>query len=222
MPTWVYPRESGETANAGSGAVFEAGLSPRVRGNPGALSDAKAVKGSIPASAGKPTGVMRFDAGVRVYPRECGETDAGGICSRRREGLSPRVRGNQRAKCAGCGSPGSIPASAGKPDAQDRCGDQAGVYPRECGETGRRWTTKLSMTGLSPRVRGNRLPQSIQRSSPGSIPASAGKPSTGSRLTGSSRVYPRECGETVVEEVGRLIHLGLSPRVRGNHRQVPG
>ena len=50
----VYPRVCGGTAADGLMPYDEAGLSPRVRGNPGALDLGRAADRSIPACAGEP------------------------------------------------------------------------------------------------------------------------------------------------------------------------
>ena len=72
------------------------------------------------------------------------------------------------------------------------------------------------ITGLSPRVRGNRLLRGAPTKSRGSIPASAGKPQIARRLSSGPGVYPRECGETVQTRLTGAALAGLSPRVRGN------
>ena len=70
--------------------------------------------------------------------------------------------------------------------------------------------------GLSPRVRGNRLPPAGVEVLDRSIPARAGEPRTGTPAGRWPRVYPRACGGTGALDQ-RLVALnGLSPRVRGN------
>ena len=49
-----------------------------------------------------------------------------------------------------------------------------------------------------------------------SIPASAGEPISSSAANFLSAVYPRECGGTFGGAGSKQVHLGLSPRVRGN------
>ena len=92
-----------------------AGLSPRVRGNPGHYPSANRSKGSIPACAGEPFGQHGLRPAGWVYPRVCGGTSlvtaAGPILS----GLSPRVRGNPGHYPSANRSKGSIPACAGEP-----------------------------------------------------------------------------------------------------------
>ena len=82
------------------------------------------------------------------------------------------------------------------------------VYPRVCGGTIPKTDKMLTVTGLSPRVRGNLAQRRMHRPNLGSIPACAGEPSRSSN----------PC----------LRAWGLSPRVRGNPkasvngRAVPG
>ena len=73
----------------------------------------------------------------------------------RRQGLSPRVRGNHYAARQRRGDGGSIPACAGEPICSLRSWIPTGVYPRVCGGTRERATEGAKREGLSPRVRGN-------------------------------------------------------------------
>ena len=87
---------------------------------------------------------------------------------------------------------GSIPACAGEPRWKCSWTGTNTVYPRVCGGTKALETAGRKVSGLSPRVRGNRSPWG--------------------RLT----VYPRVCGGTAPAMVVGALTLGLSPRVRGN------
>ena len=70
------------------------------------------------------------------------------------------------------------------------------VYPRGCGGTTIAAFPKLSIQGLSPRVRGNLLLADRLRAGKGSIPAGAGEPELVQVSQILSRVYPRGCGGT--------------------------
>ena len=252
----VYPRACGGTWPGRSSGLPRMGLSPRVRGNlhrvPHQRRPARSIParagnrqaqifrrrsiGSIPARAGEPAR-RRCTAGpFAVYPRACGRTL---ICSAPgavREGLSPRVRGNQGVRSRRVGAGGSIPARAGEPGVQKRMSEPPRVYPRACGGTSviafsRRRTevypracggtknapgSKRTNSGLSPRVRGNpgqRLPAQVH---PGSIPARAGEPGIRPPLRRCRTVYPRACGGTISSFMLSSSANGLSPRVRGN------
>ena len=198
----VYPRECGGTQIAPHPQECLEGLSPRVRGNhrryQGRLHDRR----SIPASAGEPEANQR-----------------GGLVFR---GLSPRVRGNQIRAARLLRVSGSIPASAGEPTMATRWMCRHGVYPRECGGTKGRWIGQMTCYGLSPRVRGNPIGPVAGGAHRGSIPASAGEPSSSSSRSSDSEVYPRECGGTIGRTGQSHRALGLSPRVRGNPTSVHG
>ena len=70
----VYPRVCGGTACPFTPAVLDAGLSPRVRGNPTATDATALGSGSIPACAGEPASRPPAACPARVYPRVCGGT----------------------------------------------------------------------------------------------------------------------------------------------------
>ena len=108
-------------------------------------------------------------------------------------------------------------ASAGEPRTRriDRRGCR--VYPRECGGTRASVFPTPCVRGLSPRVRGNPGSEGRGGVPAGSIPASAGEPRKRGPRRRSRRVYPRECGGTLLGRLGIINNLGLSPRVRGNH-----
>ena len=89
-----------------------------------------------------------------------------------------------------------------------------------CGGTWSRSSTGGRATGLSPRVRGNHRATARHDTRQRSIPACAGEPFTGCRLTTRCRVYPRVCGGTKGRSRLFWISWGLSPRVRGNLDQA--
>ena len=105
------------------------------------------------------------------------------------------------------------------------------VYPRVCGGTTIRARRTSSISGLSPRVRGNPFHHTSSPTEIGSIPACAGEPQTPSPSNCRRRVYPRVCGGTREATRQPQAARGLSPRVRGNrayrrhparlHRSIP-
>ncbi len=173
---------------------------------------------------------------AQVYPRVCGGTRLFLARSVRRNGLSPRVRGNPNGLLEPEILRGSIPACAGEPPSLVANWCRNGVYPRVCGGTlVRHWdtlksqglsprvrgtSTKLLMLfvlmGLSPRVRGNRADGEDDPRHRGSIPACAGEPRGRRRRGRCGRVYPRVCGGTSAGGTFSARIRGLSPRVRGN------
>ena len=94
------------------------------------------------------------------------------------------------------------------------------VYPRVYGGTGVRVDQERSNTGLSPRVRGNQSQTGEAGALIGSIPACTGEPYRPAGRKRQRRVYPRVYGGTSGRNRTRQPSAGLSPRVRGNPRQV--
>ena len=172
----VYPRVCGGTVTRSGCPGFLKGLSPRVRGNPGAVPVGTGPARSIPACAGEP----RLEQGggelVQVYPRVCGGTPGWITSGAGRPGLSPRVRGNPAAVGQAAEHRGSIPACAGEPRAGAEPPLAGEVYPRVCGGTFVRQSEGRTAVGLSPRVRGNRRAAHLVIPHRRSIPACAGEP----------------------------------------------
>ena len=192
------------------------GLSPRMRGNRDAQHHQPDAPGSIPAYAGEPAAGRGRSLPPTVYPRVCGGTQASAGIGAKAEGLSPRMRGNHWLGGGRGAGGGSIPAYAGEPRFLLTECDKMTVYPRVCGGTPCRITCHLSVSGLSPRMRGNRPAVWRGLRWAGSIPAYAGEPSGRMAPAGSSGVYPRVCGGTGADPVRVGDSGGLSPRMRGN------
>ena len=171
---------------------------------------------SIPACAGEPLGSVPLLYTTEVYPRVCGGTHEGQQPGGGIRGLSPRVRGN----LARCRQPRnrrrSIPACAGEPATGSWAIYPGPVYPRVCGGTTSAPLKPKSVSGLSPRVRGNplKLPRRLGRGR--SIPACAGEPTRYLGHSVDTTVYPRVCGGTIADLLAETANNGLSPRVRGN------
>ena len=192
------------------------GLSPRVRGNQVLAVRRTFPCGSIPARAGEPRACLPSRCRGGVYPRACGGTMSRCIEGWDLQGLSPRVRGNQRCSKSVISFSGSIPARAGEPSTRCRRTRWFRVYPRACGGTADEAAGFTLGQGLSPRVRGNRLDRREEDDIEGSIPARAGEPQSVSMSARYLRVYPRACGGTRRHHHAGAACPGLSPRVRGN------
>ena len=176
--------------------------------------------GLFPARAGEPAAGASVACSCGVYPRACGGTGGSGNIPSSVPGLSPRVRGNRLSVALGRGNGRSIPARAGEPCWMRWYSSPLGVYPRACGGTVSFKRSITSVTGLSPRVRGNPATPQWAKITTRSIPARAGEPHAAG--TGRRRVwvYPRACGGTHhLNHVGNVEH-GLSPRVRGNRSPI--
>ena len=212
----VYPRVCGATtANAYRTAAVQ-GLSPRVRGNLSLAEPQTSHRRSIPACAGQPAPRRQLEGSLRVYPRVCGATRSKSCGDLPWSGLSPRVRGNRDDHSSTYGHLRSIPACAGQPAASKPRKDVRKVYPRVCGATEYRPVVALPLSGLSPRVRGNQIPDLLAAGQVGSIPACAGQPLVAGVAGVVGTVYPRVCGATTTGGVCVNLPVGLSPRVRGN------
>ena len=153
--TWVYPRACGGTCVTMLPPSSVCGLSPRLRGNlvTGIINGR--CNGSIPAPAGEPSNAPLKDARSRVYPRACGGTKVAFAAQQVAQGLSPRLRGNQRGNGRLRLRSGSIPAPAGEPMRVSSTRIRSWVYPRACGGTTLQARKYRHACGLSPRLRGN-------------------------------------------------------------------
>ena len=171
---------------------------------------------SIPACAGEPRRQDHRIPQRRVYPRVCGGTNLVAGDAARREGLSPRVRGNLVGTAGPPAEPRSIPACAGEPSPPRYPAPSQRVYPRVCGGTAVGPPPTAPLKGLSPRVRGNHTAGLDIVDAVGSIPACAGEPARPADARHRLPVYPRVCGGTAPAGITRPVAQGLSPRVRGN------
>ena len=187
-----------------------------MRGNPAAALGERIHQGSIPACAGEPRPNASNALTVPVYPRVCGGTADGITPAQVRQGLSPRVRGNPSQSADADAGDRSIPACAGEPLVRRNWRVNSRVYPRVCGGTLRLPAISCRAPGLSPRVRGNRLPPAGISAAPRSIPACAGEPCVEVSRVIRLAVYPRVCGGTRGDSADQEARIGLSPRVRGN------
>ena len=202
MPRRVYPRVCGGARLAGD-RLAEMGSIPACAGEPVKRSDDPPSLGSIPACAGEPIGyrvtvprtgsipacageptIVAYLARItqRVYPRVCG---GAGLRDRIEHlvGLSPRVRGSQRALSC-------MPVEGLSPRVRGSQPDgPRWVYPRECGGA----RSSCHAYGSIPASAGEAV-LSSRAMSLGSIPASAGEPCA--RSCYDLRVYPRVCGGT--------------------------
>ena len=116
-----------------------------------------------------------------------------------------------------CPWPRSIPAWAGKPGRRWTMEAAVGeVHPRVGGETRSTRARSAPASGPSPRGRVDRLHGRHDSLPVGSIPAWAGKPSSGASSSMSVPVHPRVGGETDPRESTGLYLRGPSPRGRGN------
>ena len=172
----VYPRARGGTRFTSFPQYSSQGLSPRTRGNQTLVVGSEEDAGSIPAHAGEPSRWGALPLSGTVYPRARGGTGPGKPVSEKRQGLSPRTRGN-RTGLSGCEDyTRSIPAHAGEPLKSCPSARATGVYPRARGGTRTASRYIAPSWGLSPRTRGNLGVDGLRPLRVGSIPAHAGEP----------------------------------------------
>ena len=218
----VYPRASGGTRCSWWPAARLPGLSPRERGNPSRYGPGRMAVRSIPARAGEPHGPAVHGRTAQVYPRASGGTVTSLAMVSPKAGLSPRERGNHGTGRQQRAGGRSIPARAGEPGGTRRPATGSTVYPRASGGTVWRRYIPISIDGLSPRERGNRLESAAPAAGQRSIPARAGEPQPSVRIPRRSWVYPRASGGTGVSPRAAGQCAGLSPRERGNPLRLFG
>ncbi|TWB64424.1 hypothetical protein FBZ92_101320 [Nitrospirillum viridazoti] len=153
----VYPRACGETRSSSRHRMAWTGVSPRLRGNQGLQERIGLVVGCIPAPAGKPARGRAGQVADWVYPRACGGTLDSLNEEQASAGVSPRLRGNPSTISWVMTVLGCIPAPAGEPYRPVLPFCQTRVYPRACGGTSYVDNSQNNLSGVSPRLRGNRL-----------------------------------------------------------------
>ena len=147
----------------------------------------------------------------------CGEHPDAPICSRKRRGSSPRVRGTPARRECGGAVLRFIPACAGNTrECQVRRFSTA-VHPRVCGEHAGASGGGVLVVGSSPRVRGTRMSDLQPAAAERFIPACAGNTISEPGTANPSPVHPRVCGEHAETLAFRRLLHGSSPRVRGTH-----
>ena len=199
----------------------DTGSSPRVRGKLDALQALDRLVRLIPACAGKTVHVPRCDRGRGAHPRVCGENRRARMAGVSPRGSSPRVRGKRQRRRRDPRRRRLIPACAGKTPASRRARQGRRAHPRVCGENSMRPPVAASVSGSSPRVRGKRGGGPGRTSSPGLIPACAGKTRTCSSAARTTRAHPRVCGENTSTGSPGRTRGGSSPRVRGKRQGGP-
>ena len=174
----VHPRERGGAGDVWYRRRAGDGPSPRARGSRDVPIAALLAHGSIPASAGEPPSGRTCHARQRVHPRERGGAAANAARHGAVAGPSPRARGSPRSSRCAASARRSIPASAGEPMRLRGCRLKARVHPRERGGAMMRRDDGWLRMGPSPRARGSREAACREPARRGSIPASAGEPSS--------------------------------------------
>ena len=217
----MHPRERGGIFDTFHASTGWPGASPRARGNRIRPRRPLIRIGCIPASAGESPSADLPPSERGVHPRERGGIDWLLRRGLRRQGASPRARGN----LLGTGWPvcwvGCIPASAGESHHASPAPPASRVHPRERGGIGHSGVSPSHAQGASPRARGNRVNTRLAPSTAGCIPASAGESPANDDSKSIDRVHPRERGGISAGVYHSLFPLGASPRARGNRPHRP-
>ena len=213
--TTVYPRVGGGNAMMSARESEYVGLSPRGRGKQPRREAFELKRGSIPAWAGETWPTIRIKPIVAVYPRVGGGNVRAHVRVVCRPGLSPRGRGKLSPLPLKDAVAGSIPAWAGETDTARHMFLEESVYPRVGGGNNMQTTEKLLRGGLSPRGRGKPSAVLTDGVQAGSIPAWAGETRACCAVSLSHSVYPRVGGGNYLQEQGKKVDMGLSPRGRG-------
>ena len=171
----AHPRVYGENGRAFALVLTVRGSSPRVRGKLYSTTPCCALRGLIPACAGKTAQRESRRRQRAAHPRVCGENMHWEKEEALRAGSSPRVRGKLHGALDETSYSGLIPACAGKTWRESDSPAIGWAHPRVCGENSASLRVARSMEGSSPRVRGKLLSRSPCGRTVGLIPACAGK-----------------------------------------------
>ena len=171
----AHPRSRGENSDHGLAGGEDAGSSPLTRGKRPAQQPRNALRGLIPAHAGKTRLRRPTPAWTRAHPRSRGENQNGEETTPPRKGSSPLTRGKRAGSRTRANGWRAHPRSRGE---NDIC--------LSMGTEGR---------GSSPLTRGKRRPCWARRPRPGLIPAHAGKTRRSTVSHSTPRAHPRSRGE---------------------------
>ena len=211
----AHPRSRGENPGHSTKKAATRGSSPLTRGKHLATDTLPGDSGLIPAHAGKtaPRATLAFRA--RAHPRSRGENLQGLIICARSCGSSPLTRGKRYPVSVHRPLSRLIPAHAGKTRRRRHRGGYSGAHPRSRGENGRRGAPTGSPAGSSPLTRGKPGRVGVKRSSPGLIPAHAGKTSEMLVSISINPAHPRSRGENYQVPLFGTASRGSSPLTRG-------
>ena len=173
----------------------------------------------IPARAGKTVARLRRRDHPKAHPRSRGENLLHVGIGHGAAGSSPLARGKPWNGLDADGTPGLIPARAGKTTAARRRGRETWAHPRSRGENGLLSCARAGTGGSSPLARGKRDPGGDADRVEGLIPARAGK--TYPRCGGQSpaEAHPRSRGENMRGSGACSTGTGSSPLARGKHEE---
>ena len=220
MSIGAHPRSRGENEGERGAGGHGHGSSPLTRGKHERPERGRDARRLIPAHAGKTRSPKPRAARSRAHPRSRGENREAGDKHIGPAGSSPLTRGKPGENGKYCRTSRLIPAHAGKTTRSWITVVDEGAHPRSRGENGTRPGHSRDARGSSPLTRGKRSAATSADSTPGLIPAHAGKTCgrTGART--HARAHPRSRGENRSFAIRSAPRPGSSPLTRGKrHHQ---
>ena len=214
-PSRAHPRSRGENSPTGGATVSSEGSSPLTRGKLYPSVQFRALRGLIPAHAGKTRSTASSTRSPPAHPRSRGENRCACLGVRVVPGSSPLTRGKRELFGADAERRGLIPAHAGKTVEGGAHEVRLPAHPRSRGENGATMDKIVALVGSSPLTRGKREGHGRAVSLPGLIPAHAGKTVWPVVRGQYAQAHPRSRGEN--RDVGRVRRTGQgsSPLTRG-------
>ena len=191
----AHPRSRGENSTLGTWCPPTRGSSPLTRGKQRSGLRYGAVRGLIPAHAGKTIGEVAEVVADGAHPRSCGENPFSTSMAGRGMGSSPLTRGKRTYQERVMVRAGLIPAHAGKTPPRTGATRPTRAHPRSRGENVGGDPQELPNLGSSPLTRGKPRPRH-----PEHVPGVA---------------HPRSRGENAawLDDLG--VPPGSSPLTRG-------
>ena len=239
----AHPRVGGENRDLDAHCPSLPGSSPRGRGKHSASMRIDRRAGLIPAWAGKTRQATKRALPSKAHPRVGGENPRCYRVRPRNGGSSPRGRGKRQQAGKTLDVLGLIPAWAGKTDSchsirhppcwlipawagkttYQNVNDAATeAHPRVGGENETEAGIEVAARGSSPRGRGKPASTPRAETSPGLIPAWAGKTRRRRRRARTLRAHPRVGGENPRTTRAPRTRTGSSPRGRGKRPLTNG
>ena len=191
------------------------GSSPLTRGKQSRQPSVRAIRGLIPAHAGKTSAITTILETLGAHPRSRGENIYVDWQTLHSAGSSPLTRGKRRDNLDSDREDGLIPTHAGKTPACPSPFYRRWAHPRSRGENTAIPRRCVSRRGSSPLTRGKRHVVPPRRIHQGLIPAHAGKTSASPYGTARKWAHPRSYGENGFIQVASPANEGSSPLMRG-------
>ena len=216
----AHPRSRGENHGLCTGKSTRLGSSPLTRGKLKIISDIRAMRGLIPAHAGKTSTARSRVRRRAAHPRSRGENKAADELVFTARGSSPLTRGKRQALFSTRPPRGLIPAHAGKTPRARLVVGRLRAHPRSRGENMAITAAKKLSDGSSPLTRGKRPHGHDLQPRRRLIPAHAGKTRP---VICSHRViaaHPRSRGENQAVWSCRLPDGRLIPAHAGKTAAV--